>query len=236
MATVAGCMSNGFDSLGVRVRLSGAPGWHEDIPKGEQSDAVGSPERSATSPDAVIAGSATFQKRGIFARGTYDSAVICRCKSVARCRREQNASRLDSGHRHQRQGRTLLCGREQATPTKNDNASGKRVLRGNHSGNCPIDTSFLFLPFPSGSALVFPGRFPIDIARCAYYIVYASGFVVVPAGVHLVPHRFGGGAFLYARVVIELDRPFETAPLLGQFFYFSNFLPPQNHNLTGRLR
>lgn len=51
--------------------------------------------------------------------------TICRCKSVVWERRDSHTSRLDSGHRRQRQGSALLCEREQATLTKNDNASGK---------------------------------------------------------------------------------------------------------------
>lgn len=40
---------------------------------------------------------------------------------------ERMVRRFDSVPWFQRQGRALLCGREQATPTKNDNASGKRI-------------------------------------------------------------------------------------------------------------
>lgn len=65
-------MSSGFNSPGVRVRLPGAPGGKKV--RSGKSDWVGSPERSRSSPDCLIAGMRIIQKRGIFLRGNYDSA------------------------------------------------------------------------------------------------------------------------------------------------------------------
>lgn len=65
-------MSRGFDSPGVWVRLPDAPGGKKV--RSGKSDGVGSPERSLSSPDSLIAGMRIILKRGIFLRGNYDSA------------------------------------------------------------------------------------------------------------------------------------------------------------------
>ena len=68
-----GVMSRGFDSPGVRVRLLGAPGGKKV--RSGKSDGVGSPERSPSSHDVVIACVVSSQKRGVdMTRGNYDSA------------------------------------------------------------------------------------------------------------------------------------------------------------------
>ena len=68
-------MSRGFDSPGVRVRLLGAPGGKKV--RSGKSDGVGSPERSPSSLDAVIACVVRSQKRGVDStRGNYVSAVM----------------------------------------------------------------------------------------------------------------------------------------------------------------
>lgn len=76
VATVARWVSEGFDSPGVRVRLPGAPGGKSTSHEWEQSDGVGSPERSPSSRDVVIACVVSSQKRGVdMTRGYYVSAA-----------------------------------------------------------------------------------------------------------------------------------------------------------------
>ena len=68
-------MSRGFDSPGVWVRLPGAPGGKKV--RSGKSDGVGSPERSPSSHDVVIACVVSSQKRGVdMTRGNYVSATI----------------------------------------------------------------------------------------------------------------------------------------------------------------
>ena len=85
MATVARCVSEGFDSPGVRVRLPGAPGGKSTSHEWEQSDGVGSPERSPSSRNVVIACVVSSQKRGVdMTRGYYVSAAMCGATKSAR--------------------------------------------------------------------------------------------------------------------------------------------------------